>query len=252
MTVVADDGCRLWTRVTGEGPAVVLVHGGPGWWDYLDDLAAMLADDFTVWQWDQRGGGRSEVRGPFTVDRYVADLAAVTGGRKVRVVGHSWGAALALEYAHRFPVERLLLVSSTGLDGPPPSYRERVAEILAGEPYDDEWLARISTGFADRSTAMDLARRLNTPRFVPNKIGADALIADLNSRPDRKGACAAVDVPTLLIHGEFDLRPPSVTDSLLAALPDAERTIVPGAAHYPWLENPEEFRRQALAFLTAG
>lgn len=55
----------------------------------------------------------------------------------------------------------------TGLDGSPPSYRPRAAEILAAEPNDDDWLARVSTGFEDRASALGLAERLMTPRFTP-------------------------------------------------------------------------------------
>jgi pimeloyl-ACP methyl ester carboxylesterase len=41
--IVADGGCRFWTRTTGSGSQVICGHGGPGWWDVLDVLAAILA-----------------------------------------------------------------------------------------------------------------------------------------------------------------------------------------------------------------
>lgn len=241
-----DDGCRLWTKVSGDGPPVVLVHGGPGWWDVLDDLAAMLADLATVHQWDQRGAGRSERRGPYTIERFVADLEAVrrrTGHERITLVGHSWGAALALQYclAHPESVDRLVYIAGVGLDGTPASYRQRVDELLQREQYDDAWLARFSTGFADRVTALDQARRLNTPRFEPNHECAAQLTAELRAWTDREAACRAIEVPVLIVHGELDLRPPAVTDSLLEALPQATRGIIAGAAHYPWIEAPEAF-----------
>ena len=241
--VITDDGCALWSRVSGTGPPVVLVHGGPGWWDVFDDLALMLADDFTVCQWDQRGAGRSDRRGPYTLARFVADLETIrhhTGQEKVHLLCHSWGAVLALEYTQAHPdrVDRLLLVSSVGLDGPPPSYRQRVAEILAAEPCEDEWLARISTGFADRSTALSQARQLNTPRFEPNKVCAEALLAEVRALPDRITPCCKVTSPTLIIHGARDLRPPAVTDSLLVALPNAQRAIAPRRSPLPVARKP--------------
>ncbi|MFG1815845.1 alpha/beta fold hydrolase [Kribbella sp. NPDC049174] len=247
-----DDGCRLWTAVTGDGPPVVLVHGGPGWWDVFEDLAL---PGFRLHRWDQRGCGRSDRRGPYTLDRFVADLETVrqsTGHEKVVLMGHSWGAALALQYAgaHLDHLSRLVLVSSTGLDGPPPSYRRRVAEILAREPSDDPWIARFSTGFADRSTALDHARRLNTPRFEPNQSCADDLRAELRALPDRHASCRQIAVPTLLVHGAEDLRPPAVTDSLLRALPNAERVVLDGVGHYPWIEDPDGFQKAVRAFLS--
>jgi proline iminopeptidase len=249
-----DDGCRLWTRVTGDGPPVVLVHGGPGWWDVFQDLPPLLPN-FTVHRWDQRGCGRSDRRGPYTLDRFVADLDQIresAGQEQVVLLGHSWGAALALQYAgaHLDHVSRLILVSSTGLDGTPPTYRRRVAEILADTPADDPWIARISTGFANRATALDQARRLNKPRFEPNQECADALLADLRAVPDRAVACRRIAVPTLLIHGSDDLRPPYVTDSLLEELPHAERAVLDGVAHYPWVEDPDGFQKAVGSFLS--
>jgi len=246
--IVTDDGCRLWTRTTGRGPGspIICVHGGPGWWDVLDDLAAILARTARVHQWDQRGAGRSDRRGPYTLARFVADFDAVrarTGSERVTLAGHSWGATLALQYALTHPerVDRLLLISSTGLQPAPPAYRQRVDEILAGESHEDPWLLRISTGFADRATAIDSARRLMTPRFAPNQECADALLAEVRNLPDRAAACRGLTIPTLIVHGALDLRPPQVTDTLLAALPNARRVIIEDAAHYPWLESPESF-----------
>jgi proline iminopeptidase len=247
-----DDGCHLWTSVSGDGPPVVLIHGGPGWWDVFGDLEL---PGYTLHRWDQRGCGRSERPGPYTLDRFVADLETVrrsTGHEKIVLLGHSWGAALALQYAgvHLDHLSHLILVSSTGLDGPPPSYRRRVAEILAGEPSDDPWIARFSTGFADRATALDHARRLNTPRFDPNQECADALRAELRALPDRHSTCRTIAVPTLLVHGADDLRPPAVTDSLLEALPNAERVVLDHVAHYPWVEDPDAFQEVVRAFLS--
>jgi pimeloyl-ACP methyl ester carboxylesterase len=53
---------------------------------------------------------------------------------------------------------------------------------------------------------------------------------------------AATAVPTVIVHGALDLRPPSVTDSRAAALPDVTRVITRSAAHYPWIEAPQAFR----------
>lgn len=241
--VVADDGCRLWTTSGGSGPPVILVHGGPGWWDMFGDL---LTDVSTVHRWDQRGCGRSERRGPYTVARSIADLDAVraaTGHEQVTLLGHSFGATLALRYALVYPsrVRRLLYVSGVGLDGPAPGYRSRANAILAAEAHEDEWLARVSIGFADRRTAMAQARALTTPRFAPNQECADALKADARPTPEVVAACGNLTVPTLIVHGALDLRPPSVTDSLAATLPRVERVIIDGAAHYPWLEAPDAF-----------
>lgn len=246
--VVADDGCRLWTSVGGSGPPVILVHGGPGWWDMFGGLADLLSDVSTVYRWDQRGSGRSDRLGPYTFARFLADLdvvRAASGHEQVTVLGHSFGATLALRYALAHParVARLLYVSGVGLDGPVPGYRERADAIMTAEAHEDVWLARVSLGFADRRTAMAQARALTTPRFAANTECAEALVAEKRAWANPVAACRNLTVPTVVVHGALDLRPPSVTDSLIAALPDVTRVIIDGAAHYPWIENPQAFRQ---------
>ncbi len=105
MVVRLDDGAQLWTAVSGTGPPVVCLHGGPGLWDYLAPLAGLLDDTFTVIRFDQRGCGRSTGSGgPFTIERALADIEQVRvalGFTRWAVAGHSWGAELAVRYAAR-------------------------------------------------------------------------------------------------------------------------------------------------------
>ncbi|WP_435176995.1 alpha/beta fold hydrolase [Actinacidiphila sp. bgisy145] len=162
--VVAEDGVGLWARRDGVGDGVVCCHGGPGLWDFLGDVAVLLADRAAVYRWDQRGCGRSERRGPYSFARSVADLDAVRrhfGRERVALLGHSYGADLALRYALAHPerVSGLVYVSGTGIDA--------------------SW----------------------------------------------------------------------ATDSLARALPRADRVLLDGAGHLPWVERPEEFRAAVGDFL---
>src|SRR5438552_1852291 len=118
--VTADDGCRLWTATSGDGPPLILCHGGPGLWDNLRPIAQPLEDIATVLRWDQRGGGRSAQMRPYTLDRFVLDLDLLRrhfGHERWIVAGHSWGATLALAYALQHPerTRALLYISGTGL-----------------------------------------------------------------------------------------------------------------------------------------
>src|SRR6185437_15603782 len=135
--VVTDDGCRLWTArheaanaapdvaasdVAKPGPdsAAILCHGGPGFWDTLAPIAELLAERGPAVRWDQRGGGRSQHQGPYTLHRFIADLDAVRSVHQVDrpvLVGHSWGASLALQYflAHPDRVRSLIYIAGVGL-----------------------------------------------------------------------------------------------------------------------------------------
>jgi proline iminopeptidase len=177
------DGVRLWCANTGDGPPVVLCHGGPGLWDNLQPVAAMLDDRMTVLRYDQRGGGRSDPAGPYTIERSVADvdeLRAFFGWQKWLVAGHSWGASLALCYALAYPehTRAVVYLSGVGLGQDwNAAYHEeadrrrtdaqqtRLRELvdLPHRSASEEHERRIltwATDFADRDRAVELAAQL--------------------------------------------------------------------------------------------
>jgi len=100
-TVTSKDGTRLAADVTGTGPAIVLVSGGSVDRGSNNGLAAALAADFTVWNFDRRGRGDSSDTLPYAVEREIEDVEAVIGaaGGHAHLYGSSSGAGLALEAA---------------------------------------------------------------------------------------------------------------------------------------------------------
>lgn len=108
-TITLADGARIatWTRAgPAEAPHVVLLHGGPGLWDYLEPLAGLIGDEATTHRYDQRGCGASSPSDEQSVARSVADLdelRAHWGVDRFVPIGHSFGATLALAYAAAYP-----------------------------------------------------------------------------------------------------------------------------------------------------
>src|SRR5207237_4561645 len=117
-TTVELNGVRIFTRRVGDGPPVVVLHGGPGaHHDYLLPQYDRLARGRTLLYYDQRGGGRSPVPRDTPVGwrEHVADLEALRqhwGIDGLALLGYSWGGLLAVLYALEHParVERLALV----------------------------------------------------------------------------------------------------------------------------------------------
>ncbi|MGC4888084.1 alpha/beta fold hydrolase [Micromonospora sp. DT227] len=275
--VRTEDGCRLWADQAGAGSPLVVCHGGPGMWDYLGPVARLVDDHVRVIRWDQRGCGRSERRGPYTVDRFVADLDAVherLAGPRTALLGHSWGAHLALRYALDHPerVSHLIYVSGTGIDperGWHPHYERSLRRRL--EPHRDRWEAleagadtpavereravlQWSADFADPETALRHAEGMTTPWLGLNRDCNQALNAEVKRElreADIAARCRALDLPVLIIDGPEDIRPRWGVDSLEKALPNCERVSLPGSGHLPWVENPHDFRRAVTAFLAA-
>ena len=99
--VTSRDGTDIAYDRLGAGPPVILVSGGST--DRMANalLAALLASDFTVFNYDRRGRGPSGDTPPYAVEREVEDLEAVidAAGGSAAVYGTSSGAALALEAA---------------------------------------------------------------------------------------------------------------------------------------------------------
>ncbi|MFD5752525.1 alpha/beta fold hydrolase [Streptomyces sp. NPDC127033] len=287
-TVRTDDGVRLWATRAADGPGepVILCHGGPGLWDTLEAPAALLAGTGggeetrgrPVVRWDQRGCGRSQRSGPYRADRSVADLDTVRrhfGLERTALLGHSWGAHLALSYALAHParVSALIYVSGTGIDEDAtwhPHYKDALHRKLGahrrrweelrdrGEdrtPEEGRELAVLqwSVDFeAAPDRAREYAEAMATPWFGVNDPCNTALVAEMRqslATGAPRERCAALEVPVLIVDGERDIRPRWAVDSLERALPRVTRTTLAGAGHLPWTEDPEGFRAAVAAFL---
>lgn len=111
-TVVSTDGTEIAYDRRGDGPPLVVVLGAFNDRATHADFSAELSRHFTVYTYDRRGRGASGDHPGYTVDREIADLAAVldrTGG-SAAVFGYSSGALLALAGAHHgLPISALAL-----------------------------------------------------------------------------------------------------------------------------------------------
>ena len=67
---------------------------------------------------------------------------------------------------------------------------------------------------------------------------------------DTLAGCRSLNIPALIVHGTEDPRPAWATDSLFEALPRAERVIIDGAGHFPWVERRDETRAALGQFLS--
>lgn len=282
--VTTDDGCRLWTArcdpaegASGRASAgFILCHGGPGFWDTLAPVAVPLADRGPVIRWDQRGGGRSQHQGPYTLARFIADLDAVReahGLEQATVVGHSWGASLGLQYvlAHPERARSLIYIAGVGLSftrwrpqfnanflramvphaakfaalsalGRPTAGQEREADVL-----------RLMTDFPDQRTARAHAERLLSPYFLSDPSVNRLLNAELRtlSEADTIERCRALpaSIPVLIVDGARDPRPRSAVDSLADGLPNVTRVTLQAAGHLPWIDEPDAFADALRAFV---
>jgi proline iminopeptidase len=255
----------------GDGPPALLLHGGPAVPDYMDGCARELDGLFHSVHYTQRGTPPSGGARPFTIESHMADALAVLdacGLEQVWVVGHSWGAHLALHLLVRHP-ERLLGVigiGSLGADGA--IFEEFGANLRRGLAPDR--VARLDEveeqRRAGRATEADLLERFailwpqffanpdNWPGF-PDRVGVacsagtNASIGDHFERGTLVRGLPAADHPVLLVHGELDPLPIASATATAELIPGAIVEPIPGCGHFPWLEQPGSVRAAVERFL---
>jgi pimeloyl-ACP methyl ester carboxylesterase len=245
----------------GQGPALLFLHGGPGLSDYADLLAPELGGWRTV-HYQQRGLPPSTVDGPFTIDQHVADAVAVLDARGVDrpvVVGHSWGAHLALELAvaHPLRVAGLVLIDGPGVTGDggvpamgqalidrlSPGGRARLEEIAermpADGPTDDaatEQTAALWPGyFAEPAAAPPW------PPAMRVSVAANAHTTGSMLEQFAAGfaeSLSGITAPVVFVVGEQSPMPVSQGEAAAALIPSAQIRIIPAAGHLPWVEQP--------------
>lgn len=266
-----DDGVRLWTETTGIAARpswpVVLLHGGPGLWDYLRPVARLLDDGTVVHRFDQRGCGRSGASGDQFMDRLVSDLEALRrhwGYDQWAVIGHSFGAMLGLVHAWTHPdrVASLVYLSGTGLGDWRSTYRAararrmtawqraRLAELEAASrrsTAEEREFRTVAwfTDHADRGRAWEWAGEDAAAPYPINWTANRRLVAETDAWPEEavRAKCRRITAPVAVIHGAGDPRPATAAATLADALPHGQLYVLRDAGHHPWRERPTALRR---------
>ena len=239
------------------GPLVLVLHGGPAAVGDVAPVAKGISGSFHAVEPWQRGSGGS----PLTVARHITDLHELAtdlgGDSRVAIVGHSWGAMLALCYAANYPSKAgpIVLVGCGTFDQASRSTMQATIE----ERMDDEVRDRIRRVSADATDPADQfiqTFKLTRHIFDCDPIGPyadkeecepfDLRAYDETWRDMRRlqddgtypRAFAAIESPVLMIHGQYDPHPGKmIRDSLLPHLPQLEYRELESCGHNPWIEK---------------
>jgi len=274
---VTVNGARLWYDVDGprvvpdgpemrERPTVVLVHGGPGSYDhsYFKPDFGTLTTVAQVVYLDLRGHGRSEWgnAADWSYELCADDIRAFcdeVGIARPVVYGHSMGGWVVILYGARHPghAGSLILQSTMArFDA------DRLAEgflrvggdevsALARQDFGvaavtaEEWARCYAVFGPNVPDDAQLARRIQSP-----DVGLRGM--DLMRELDVVHQLARIDRRTLVCVGEVDpVTPVEASREIVAALPEsiARLEIVPGAGHFPWLDDPETYWRVVTSFV---
>jgi pimeloyl-ACP methyl ester carboxylesterase len=259
-------------RIAGSGPPVVLIHGMLNSSSHWQAVALNLARDYTVLAPDLIGHGDSAApRGDYSLGAHAAsirDLTAAIGIERATIVGHSLGGGVAMQFFYQFPqrVERLVLISSGGLG-------HDVSPLLrtAALPGMSAVLSAIRPGLL--AALSESGRRLRERevragiylqaiaralRPLENAEARAAFLHTLRSVIDVHGQrVSATDrlyllesMPTMIVWGARDNTIP-IHHGRLAheAIPRSVFRTIPGAAHFPHLEDPDALSEVLLEFI---
>jgi proline iminopeptidase len=270
----------LHVRTIGRGRPVIVLHGGPDFdYGYLLPELDRFKDAFRLIYYDQRGRGRSADRVSPKDVTLTSDLNDIDRVRQhfrldsPVLLGHSWGAVLAMEYALRHPTR----VSHLILMNPAPASASDVAvlrkaylaklgadmdrqrAIVAGAAYQagepeavaeryrihfkwaltrpedyEKLMARMKAGFI----------RQGKEGIVKARAIEDRLMRDTWEVPayDLLPKLRGVRIPTLVITGDQDFIPVDIAEHIARSIPNATLVTIRGCGHFTYLECADEVR----------
>ena len=254
---ISANGITIHLRLDGPpgGTPLVMLHSLGTTSAIWDAQAAALACGFRVIRPDLRGHGLTACTpGPYSMDLFADDLAAVLDGLKIHqahIAGISIGGMIAQAFAAKFAgrAASLILVDTAMIIPPPESWTLRAATVR-GEGYAplvDAVMARwVTPGFASTPAAEGLkAQLLRTPAE------GYAAAAEAIAAADLTASTSALHVPALVVVGEHDAATPVAdAQALHRAIAGSSLVIVPGGAHIPTVEKPAEITAAIADFLS--
>ena len=250
-------GPSIHYEVSGDGPALVLVHANPFDHDLWLYQRARLSTWFRVLAVDIRSYGRSDkVETPFTMDDMVNDVRGVMIDEKVEeaiIMGISVGSRIVMKWAidHPNEINAVIAVGSgsepraanfdrriAGYEGDnlPAYHAQHLRELVAPDFPETKRGNYLLNLFSERDPT--LSGKAIAQGFRPLAVS------------DVTEGCKVLNLPVLVINGEFDNALPRGR-AMAEILPRGRHVLIPGTGHACCLEDPTAFDAAVIDFLTA-
>lgn len=235
--VTSADGTRIAYDRTGTGPALVMVVGAFCTRLTTKTLTAVLAADYTVFEYDRRGRGASDDATEYEVQREFDDLAAIVAeaGGAPFVYGHSSGAALALGAAAQgVAMKKLAVYEPPFFPGQesPGAFTRELRDLLADGDREEAALRFIVNTGAPREQAEGIRQAPFWPDMlaIAHTLPYDLTLTDLGAT--NLDWTAGIPVPVLALWGgkSADWAPNSAR-LIAETAPDARARVIEGEAH---------------------
>ncbi len=242
---------NIYIESSGQGPAVMLVHGWGLHGGVWRDLATRLARSFRVFVPDLPGHGRSRAAHRETSLADLADALSRHLTEPVVWIGWSLGAFAALAAARDRPqaVSRLVLIGATpkfvqAPDWPCAMSLDTLAQFardLEGD-YQGTLARFLSLQMGNDEVGRAAVRQLRAMLMEYGAPDPATLRQGLHwlANIDLRADLSAITAPALVLHGNHDrLVPPAAAKFLAERLPAARLALIPSAGHAPFLSHPD-------------
>ncbi|MFA6469207.1 MAG: alpha/beta fold hydrolase [Bacteroidota bacterium] len=248
-----------------SSPAIIFIHGFPfshKLWNFPGGQIDALSATNRVVAYDIRGHGESEVgTGHYSIELFVDDLFALMDHLtipKAILCGLSMGGYIALRAAERSP-ERItgLVLCDTKSEADSNETRIKRANGIKfvqanGMKYYAQDYVKIvfaSSSFDAHPEAVKSVQSI-VERTAPISIFGSLLA--LAGRTDTTAGLSNIKCPTLILVGEKDtVTPIAASQAMQEKIPGSIMHVIPGAGHISNMENPAEFNKHLVSFITS-
>lgn len=256
-----------------QADVIIALHGGRGIGDRRGEFNAYkaLSDNYRIIAYDQRGCGETSLTPPYNFEQFADDVEAfrqtLCGGRKIILLGGSFGGMIALTYAVKYPhgLSRLILRGTSAshhneddafvtfaerLHKAPSASMAMLKKLFSDTIIDDTelrliWLALQPLYYEkfDPDAALERTRTMHLHAETHNALFAERVY-------DVRAGLKDIPVPTLVICGAKDwICPPKNSKEIADGIPNAELLLVEGANHAVHVEANELVVARVREFL---
>lgn len=269
------NGINLYCKVIGEGEPILVVQTGPGMnMEYIEPHMHELAKKNKLIFFDPRSTGKSEIPDDTmgTMHKYLVDdiegIRKVFGIQKLNLLGHSWGAKMALLYALKYPgnIKSLVLTNAYPLNHEFDSLQMDYNDRMAKKPeLQDKRMEIIQRHISRIEIQQRLAFLYSLYNFMdidkiqltyPDNYGdaQRALFRGLSYDykkydTDLYPLLKNVKAPVLVIHGDADGLALKASEKLVESLGNAKLMHFEKSGYFPYMEEPERFASTVNTFI---
>jgi pimeloyl-ACP methyl ester carboxylesterase len=257
--ISSKDGTLIAYEKSGQGPALVLVHGTAADHSRWAPVLTQLQEKYTVFAVDRCGRGESEDHHKYSMEREFEDIANVVGSipGQVNLLGHSYGAICSLEAAHiSRNINKLILYEppiTMGADGIYP--QETITEIKHKLDVGNiEGIVETFLREIPKVPPHEHELLKASPSWKGRVAAAHTILRELQASENGYHFTAdrfsGLTTPTLLLLGGDS--PGFFKDAIAklhAVLPHNRVVVMPGQQHVAMNSAPNMFLKQVIGFL---